>query len=79
MTAKGIVFITLEDDTGTINLVVYPHVYETFELVAQHAGMMLARGRVDRRGDVVHLRARHLERLELPRGYTLTLHSRDFH
>jgi error-prone DNA polymerase len=78
MTAKGIVFITLEDDTGTINLVVYPHVYETFELVAQNAGMMLARGRVDRRGDVVHLRARHLERLELPRGYNLTLHSRDF-
>ncbi|MBI4705984.1 MAG: error-prone DNA polymerase [Deltaproteobacteria bacterium] len=78
MTAKGIVFITIEDETGTVNLVVYPHVMERYELVAQHAGIMLARGRVDRRGEVVHVRARTLERLDLPAASPLRLRSRDF-
>ncbi len=78
-TASGVVFITLEDETGTLNLVLYAHVFDRFELVARHAGMMLARGRVDRRGDVVHIRAQHLERLDMPRGDTLAIRSRDFH
>ncbi len=79
MTANGVVFVTLEDETGTINLVLYPRVFEAYELVARHAGILLARGRVDRKGEVVHLRAVHLERLDMPRGGSLTLRSRDFH
>ncbi|MBW2454016.1 MAG: error-prone DNA polymerase [Deltaproteobacteria bacterium] len=78
-TANGVVFLTLEDDTGTVNVVLYPRVFEAYELVARHAGIMLARGRIDRRGDVVHLRAAHLERLDMPQGGSLTLRSRDFH
>jgi len=78
MTASGVVFVTLEDETGVINLVLYTTVFDKYELVARHAGMMLARGRVDRRGQVVHLRARYLERLDLPRGLALTCRTRDF-
>jgi error-prone DNA polymerase len=78
-TASGIVFITLEDETGTLNLVVYSSVFERYELVARHAGMLLARGRIDRRGEVVHVRVHHLERLDPPKGETLELRSRDFH
>jgi error-prone DNA polymerase len=78
MTASGIVFVTLEDETGTMNLVVYPQIYEHYELVVRHAKIMLARGRVDRRGEVVHLRVNRLERLDLPGG-PIDLRSRDFH
>jgi hypothetical protein len=41
--------------------------------------MMLARGRVDRRGDVVHVRVHHLERIDMPHARPLLVRSRDFH
>lgn len=78
-TASGVVFITLEDETGTVNLVLYSNVFERYELAARHAGMLLARGRIDRRGEVVHVRVSHLERLDMPKGQPLTVRSRDFH
>jgi len=78
-TASGVVFITLEDETGTVNLVLYSNVFERYELVARHSGMLLARGRIDRRGEVVHVRVSHLERLDMPKGQPLTVRSRDFH
>jgi len=80
MTAKGIVFITLEDETGVVNLVVYSDVFERHELAARNAGMLLVRGRVDRKGEVVHVRAESLERLDVPCGARpLDTRSRDFH
>ncbi|MBW2527109.1 MAG: error-prone DNA polymerase [Deltaproteobacteria bacterium] len=78
MTASGIVFITLEDETGMVNLVVYPSVYEAHELVVRHASIILAQGRVDRRGDVVHVKATRLERIDAPSARPLPLRSRDF-
>ena len=78
MTASGIVFVTLEDETGVMNLVVYPKVFERYELAVRHASILLARGRVDRRGEVVHIRADRFERLDLPTG-SIDLRSRDFH
>jgi error-prone DNA polymerase len=78
-TASGVVFVTLEDESGTVNLVLYSQVFEQYELVARHAGIMLARGRVDRRGSVVHIRASHLVRLRLPAGGAIEVRSRDFH
>jgi error-prone DNA polymerase len=81
MTASGIVFVTLEDETGVVNLVLYSHVFERYELVARNAGILLARGIVDRRGDVVHVRASYLERLDLSAEtrHPLAIRSRDFH
>ncbi|MEM6260631.1 MAG: OB-fold nucleic acid binding domain-containing protein, partial [Planctomycetota bacterium] len=55
--AKGIFFITLEDETGVANLVVYPQVFEQHVKVARHANAMLVQGRIDRQGDVVHVKA----------------------
>ena len=59
---------------------------DRYELVARHAGMLLARGQVDRRGEVVHVRVSHLERLDLPAEtqrqgmeQPLLVRSRDFH
>src|SRR5690606_30993862 len=74
-TASGVVFVTLEDETGTINLVLYSQVFDQYEIVARHAPIMLARGRVDRRGPVVHVRASHLERLHLPAGGAVAVRS----
>ncbi|MEM9691626.1 MAG: error-prone DNA polymerase [Myxococcota bacterium] len=82
-TASGIVFITLEDETGTMNLVLYNHIFERYELVARHAHLMLAQGPIDRRGPVVHIRVDHMERLEMPTlnptPTSLRVRSRDFH
>ncbi len=58
--AKGVMFITIEDETGIANLVVWPKVFETFRRVVLSAGMLAVRGRIQREGEVVHLVAQQL-------------------
>ena len=58
--AKGVMFITIEDETGIANLVIWPQVFEAQRRVILAAGMMGVRGRIQREGEVVHLVARHL-------------------
>ena len=77
-TASGIVFMTLEDETGTANLIVRPHVYKRYRQAARHGVIVLARGTVERDGDVVHLLARSLENAADALG-GLAARSRDFH
>jgi error-prone DNA polymerase len=60
-TASGVIFITLEDETGIANLVVWPHVFERFRAVVLGARLMAVRGAVQREGDVIHVIARKLE------------------
>jgi error-prone DNA polymerase len=54
-TASGITFVTLEDETGVANLVVYPSVWQHFRQTARFASVMLATGRLQREGDVIHV------------------------
>ncbi|HTV31623.1 MAG TPA: OB-fold nucleic acid binding domain-containing protein, partial [Methylocella sp.] len=61
--AKGVLFITLEDETGIANLVVWPMVFEKFRRVVMGARMIAARGRIQREGHVVHLVAQQLSDL----------------
>jgi len=89
-TASGVVFITLEDETGFANLILYAHIFEKFHLPARHATLMLARGKVERQvteskqGEagkttpIVHLVVEELERLDIP-GKDIESVSRDFH
>ncbi|UZF95639.1 error-prone DNA polymerase [Bosea sp. NBC_00550] len=58
--AKGVMFITLEDETGIANLVVWPKVFERFRRTILSAGMISVRGRIQREGEVVHLVAQRL-------------------
>ena len=58
--AKGVMFITLEDETGIANLVVWPQVFEKFRRTVMAASMMAVRGRIQREGEVVHLVAHQL-------------------
>ncbi|MDR6831009.1 error-prone DNA polymerase [Bosea robiniae] len=58
--AKGVMFITLEDESGIANLVVWPKVFERFRRTILAAGMIAVRGRIQREGEVVHLVAQRL-------------------
>ena len=58
--AKGVMFITLEDETGIANLVVWPQVFEKFRRIVMSASMIAVRGRIQREGEVVHLVAHRL-------------------
>jgi len=56
-TAKGIVFVSLEDETGIANLVVMPDVYARYRALVRGAPFLLVRGRMERSGQVVNVRA----------------------
>jgi error-prone DNA polymerase len=58
--AKGVMFITLEDETAVANLVVWAKVFEKYRRVVLGSGMIGVRGRVQREGEVVHIVAHHL-------------------
>ena len=58
--AKGVMFITIEDETGIANLVVWPDLYEKQRRIILSSGMVAVYGRVQREGDVVHLIAHRL-------------------
>lgn len=66
--AKGVMFITLEDESGIANLVVWPQVFERFRRVVMGASMMAVRGRIQREGEVVHLVAHKLTDLSAELG-----------
>ncbi|MBV5325704.1 MAG: error-prone DNA polymerase, partial [Rhodospirillaceae bacterium] len=54
-TASGVCFITLEDETGIANLVVWPKVFEQYRKVVMTARLMEARGYVQTDENVVHV------------------------
>lgn len=54
-TASGIVFMTIEDETGTANLILRPWVYQRFRPAARSGVVILARGRIERQDKVVHV------------------------
>jgi error-prone DNA polymerase len=58
--AKGVMFITIEDETGVANLVIWPSLYERQRRIILAAGMIAVQGRIQREGEVVHLVAHHL-------------------
>ncbi len=60
-TAKGITFITLEDETGQVNLVVRQAVWEQDRHAARTATLLAAQGHVERRDKVIHVVVRRLE------------------
>ncbi|WJS86348.1 error-prone DNA polymerase [Paracoccus sp. TOH] len=53
--AKGVMFITIEDETGITNVVVWQKVFAQYWRVILSSSMIAVRGRVQREGEVVHL------------------------
>ena len=60
-TAKGVIFITLEDETGTCNVVVWCKVYEQFRRAVIAGRLLRVTGRIQREGSVVHVIADQIE------------------
>ncbi len=61
--AKGVMFITIEDESGVANLILWPDRYEQYRQVVLSAGMLACHGRVQREGEVVHVITERLEDL----------------
>ena len=76
-TAKGITFVTLEDETDTANLIVRPAVWLRYRRAAGGATILLARGILQRQGEIIHLLVSRLENLS-GRLQALEAQSRDF-
>ena len=60
-TAKGLIFLTLEDETDIVNVVVPKAVWQRCDFKDRQASVLMVKGRVQRRGKVVHLLAKRLE------------------
>ncbi|MDW9481852.1 DNA polymerase III subunit alpha [Sinorhizobium meliloti] len=58
--ANGVMFATLEDETGIVNAVIWPSLYERQRRVILSASMLAINGKIQREGDVVHLVAQRL-------------------
>ena len=60
-TAKGVVFMTLEDETGIANIVVWPKTFERFRRAVIAGRALRVTGRLQRDGEVVHVVAEQVE------------------
>jgi error-prone DNA polymerase len=58
--AKGVCFITIEDETGVANIVVWPHLKEKYRKVVMASRLMEVRGRVEYDDEVIHVIAAHM-------------------
>ena len=59
-TASGVIFATLEDETGIANIIIWPKVFEKFRKVVLRSRLLGITGVVQREGRVIHVIARHL-------------------
>ena len=73
-TAKGITFVTLEDETGQANLIIRMDVWERFYQVARTAAAFIAHGRLQKQGEIIHVLVAKLENMAV----LVHTQSRDF-
>jgi len=62
-TASGVIFVTLEDETGVVNVIVWPKTYERFRRAVIAGRLMRVTGKLQREGSVSHLIAWQIEDL----------------
>ena len=76
-TAKGITFVTLEDETGTANLVIKPTIWERHYKIARTSNAWIAHGKLENRKGVIHIITNRIEDLS---AYleTMPIKSRNF-
>jgi error-prone DNA polymerase len=65
-TAKGVTFMLLEDEHGTINLIVSPPVHERYRLAVRSEPLVLASGRLESREGTINIIVDYIERLDRP-------------
>jgi error-prone DNA polymerase len=75
-TAKGFIFLSMEDETGIANVIITPSLYERERLVVTRAKFVLVEGMLQNTDGVVHVKAKSVKALS---SKALKLSSRDFH
>jgi error-prone DNA polymerase len=83
-TAKGVVFATLEDETGVANIIVWPPVFERYRRTVLSSRLLVVDGTLQREGLVTHIIAKHVTDLSclldlLAKSNAIPVASRDFH
>ena len=63
-TASGVIFITLEDETGNANLIVWPKIFDRFRRAVLQATVMAVSGPIQREGEVIHVLAERIWSLD---------------
>jgi error-prone DNA polymerase len=63
-TAKGICFVSLEDETGIVNVIVSPALFEQARLTLTQEPFLVVEGEVQKREETIHVKALTLERLD---------------
>jgi error-prone DNA polymerase len=77
-TARGVVFMTMEDETGFVNIVLWQNVFDRYALLAKTSSFLGVTGKIQRESDVVHVVAESLWEPEHV-GHPTRARSRDFH
>jgi len=77
-TAKGVTFVTLEDETGHVNLIVWEHLADRQRKVLLGSQLLGVQGQLQKQADVLHVVARSLRDHSYMLG-SLVARSRDFH
>jgi error-prone DNA polymerase len=78
-TAKGMLFLTLEDETGLANIVVFPHMMEKYRKLFVHTPLIIVTGKLERENNVTNIIANAVEAMPtLDRGGQMSFASRDF-
>jgi error-prone DNA polymerase len=75
-TARGVTFITLEDETHQANVIVWPSTFERFHKIARGSAGLIVEGRLQKQGELIHLVANRL--LDLADIMQVQRQSRDF-
>lgn len=60
-TAKGVIFLTLEDETGVVNIIVWRNIYERFRRAVIAGRMLRVTGRIQRAHNVTHVVSEQIE------------------
>jgi error-prone DNA polymerase len=75
-TAKGFVFLSIEDETGIANAIITPDVYEQFKQVVVYEKFLLIEGELQNQENVISIKARSIHPLAISE---VEVRSHDFH
>ena len=78
-TAKGITFVTIEDETGSMNLVLFPKVWQRFFSIARTSNAWLVEGKLENRKGIIHVIVGRVEALNDSVSAAVPNKSRAFH
>jgi len=75
-TAKGFVFLSMEDETGIMNVILTPDVFEQNRVVATRSRFLLVEGPLQHQEGVIHIKAQRLTQVDIT---SADMRSHDFH